>query len=197
MDGMKKGPIGVWFSVALAVLVLGIWLGWKLGPGIALRCYRFRQEKIGRLSQTERAHVDSLLSELSALQTSWPYAAVANQPNGAGKKFLTAELARLVALQSRPDAQEIRPVIDLEIALAHVDAAVAEEQDHSPEAATTHMKSAQALFQSLGWQDRSEQVLRAVARRELDKRNREAIEAAWKREMDKRNALRQAREGAK
>jgi hypothetical protein len=102
-----------------------------------------------------------------------------------------------VALQSRPDAQQIRPVIDLEIALAHVDTAVAEEQDHNPEAATTHMKSAQALFQSLGWQDRSEETLRGVARRELDKRNREAIEAAWKREMDKWNAQRQTREGAK
>ncbi len=33
------------------------------------------------------------------------------------------------------------------------------------------MRSAQTLFQSLGWQDYSEETLRAVAKRELDKWN--------------------------
>jgi hypothetical protein len=197
MDGMKRGPIGVWFSVALAILVLGIWLGWKLGPGIAIYSYRFRQQKTGRLSQRERAHVDSVLSGLSALQTYWPYAAVVNKPKGAGKKFLTGELARLVALRNRSDAQEITPAIDLEIALANVDAAMAEEQDNDQEAAARHMKSAQVLFQALGWQDCSEETLRVVAKRELDKRNPEAVEAVRKRELDKWNEQRQTRGQAK
>jgi len=197
MEAMKKGPIGVWFSVALAILVLAFWLGWELGPGIAVYSYRFRQQRIGRLRHTGRAHVDSVLSELSAVQAFWPHAVVADNAKGARKKYLTDELARLEALRDRSDAQEIRPVIDLEIALAHVDAAMAEEQDNDQEAATRHMQSAQTLLQALGWQDCSEETLRAVAKRELDKRSPETMEAVWKREIDKWNAQRRTREHAK
>ena len=171
MLAMKKGPIGVWFSVALAILVLGVWVGWKLGARIAVYSYRFRQQKIGALSATQRAHVESLLSELSAVQTLQLYAAIIHNHKELGKKFLPSEIAGLEALRHRSDAQEIRPVIDLDLGLAYVDAAMAEEQDNNKELATKHMRSAQTLFQSLGWQDCSEETLRAVAKRELDKWN--------------------------
>jgi hypothetical protein len=172
MLAMKKGPIGVWFSVALAILVLAYWIGWELGDGFAVYSYRFRHQKIGVLSQTGRAHVESVLSELHAIQMlQLLHAAVAYNHKELAKKHLTDELAGLEALRRRSDAPEIIPVIDLEIGLAHVDAAMAEEQDNNQEAAAKHMKSAQTLFQSLGWQDRSEETLRAAAKRELDKWN--------------------------
>ena len=193
---MKRGPIGVWFSLALGILVLGYLIGCYLGDGIAIYSHRFR----GGLSRTERAHLDSVLSELNTFadETGWPYIALTSDLlRMDSKKDLTGRITRLETLRQQPDALEIRPNIDLAIGLAHVEAAMAEEQDNNAEAATEHMKSAQSLFQTLGWQDWSEGALKAVAKRELDKRSAEKRDAVRKRQIDEGKAQPQAREHAK
>jgi len=194
---MKKGPIGVWFSIALAILVFGLCIGWMLGARIAVYSYRFRQQRTGVLSRPEQAHIESVLSELSAfqwVQLSAVFASTFEEPR---KKHLNDELAGLEALKSRSDAQEIRQVIDLETGLAHVDVAIAEERDNNKVAAAEHMKSAQTLFQALGWQDCSEETLQAVEKREFDKRNPDKVRAEADRELEIWKAKSQTREHAK
>ncbi|MGH9711902.1 MAG: hypothetical protein ACRD5M_01220 [Candidatus Acidiferrales bacterium] len=164
---MKKGPIGVWFSAALVILVLGIWAGTKLGAKFAQYRYRQQQEQ-RKLSGGEQAHAEIMLSELFAVQTLRLYAGVTQNDKELGERTLLNEIRGFESLQQRPDAQEIRPVIDLYLGLAYVDWAVTEEQRNNKDLATKYFDSAQTLFQSLGWQDCSEDTLKSVARHELD-----------------------------
>jgi hypothetical protein len=195
MGRMKRGPIGVWFSVALAIIVLGYCAGWYVGDGIANYSNRYR----GGLSRPEQDHLDSMLSELNTFadESGWPYVALTFDLRMDSKKDLTGKIARLAALRLQADAREITPEIDLAIGLAHVEAAMAEEQDNNPQAAAEHIESAQMLFQTLGWQDCSKDALKAVAQRELDKRSAERREAARQRETGKSMAHRRARQYAK
>ncbi len=77
MLGMTRGPIGVWFSVALTIFVLSVWvgskLGSKLGAEFAVYQYRRQQQEQGTLSAAERAHFDLVLSELESIQTLYTY----------------------------------------------------------------------------------------------------------------------------
>ena len=125
------------------------------------------------MNATERAHVESALSELSAVQTLQVfYAAFSAKDEELKKKHLRIHIRELDGLRKKSNTQEITPVIDLNLGLAYVYAAIAAEQDNNQEQAIQYMKSAQALFQSLGWQDYSEDTLRVVARREVDWWNR-------------------------
>lgn len=155
--------------MALAILVLSVWVGWKLGARIAVYSYRSRQQKIGTLRATERAHVESVLSELDAVQRFRLYVASIANDKELGKKYLAIDIGGLEDLRRKSNTQEIKPVIDLDLGVAYVITAMAEEQDNNKQAATKYTKSAQRLFQSLGWQDYSEEALRAVAKRELDR----------------------------
>ena len=166
---MKRGPIGVWFSAALAILILGAWVGYKTGSKVALHWVRHQREKQGPLHGSDRAHVESALSALTFVQTAQLYAGVAQNNRNLGKKYLVGEIEGLEKLQRLPDAQEIRPVTDLYLGFAYVDAALVDEQENNRESAAIHMSSAQALFQSLGWRDYSAGALKTVAGRELDK----------------------------
>lgn len=168
---MKKGPIGVWFSVALIILGLGLWVGDKTGSRFAQYWESRQRQKQGTLSRPERAHVDSSLSELSAIQMLQLYVAATRNDKNLMKKTLLNEIGGLEILRRRSDAQEMGPVIDLYLGLAYVDAATAEEQDNNKVLATKYMNSAQPLFQSLGWRDYSEETLKLVARREIDRWN--------------------------
>lgn len=166
---MKRGPIGVWFSVALALLILGVWLGYMTGAKVAQHWVLHQREKQGPLHGPDRAHAESALSALTFIQTAQLYAGVTQNDENLGKKYLLREIEGLEKLQRLPDAQEIRPVTDLYLGFAYVDAAMADEQENNKESAVMHMNSAQALFQSLGWRDYSANALKAVAVRELDK----------------------------
>ncbi len=65
---------------------------------------------------------------------------------------------------------EAKPVLDMNLALANVVAAIVEEQvSNNKDRETNYMGSAQSLYKSLGWRDYSEDTLRALAQRELDK----------------------------
>ena len=59
--------------------------------------------------------------------------------------------------------------MEMNLALAELVAAMAEEQRNNKDRAANDMRSAQALYRSLGWRDYSEETLRVIARRELEK----------------------------
>jgi hypothetical protein len=169
MVGMIKRPIGVWFSVALVILVSGAWVGSKIGSKIAQYWDSRQRQKQATLHGPQWAQVDSVQAQLYAVQLLQLLAGVGQNDKKLGQKYLLNEIGGLEDLRRRPDAQEIRPVVDLYLGLTYVDAAMAEEQDNDKERATKHMDSAQTLFQSLGWRDYSEETLRMVARRDLNK----------------------------
>jgi hypothetical protein len=166
---MKRGPIGVWFSAALALLILGVWLGYVTGSKVAQHWVVHQREKRGPLHGPDRAHADSALSALNFIQTAQLLTDVMQNDRNLSKKYLPREIEGLEKLQRLPDAQEIRPVTDLYLGLAYVDAALVDEQENNKESAAMHMSSAQALFRSLGWLDYSADALKTVAGRELDK----------------------------
>ncbi len=166
---MKRRPIGVWFSVALGILLLSLWVGSVLGSAIAHYWYGHHQQEQGTLSGPELTRVESELAELSAVRTLRLYAIVAREEKKRGNKYLLNEIEQLGDLKRRSNAPEIKSLVDLDLGLAYVHAAMAKEQNNNKELTNTYMQSAQGLFKSLGWQDYSEETLKAVATRELDK----------------------------
>jgi len=171
MVPMKRGPIGVWFSVALTILVLSVWAGAVLGAAVARYWYGHHQQEQGTLSGPELTRVESELDELSEIQTLRLYIIFALEKKEPGDKNLLNEINRLRDLKRRSKAPGLEPLVDLDLGLSYVQAAMAEEQDNNDNEgkAKKYMQSAQALFDSLGWQDHSEETLKAVANRELDK----------------------------
>ncbi len=171
MMAMKRGPIGVWFSVAIAVLVLSLWLGSMLGSSVAHYRYGHHQQERGTLTGPEQIRVESELAELSAVQTLLLYASLAPQEGKPGDKNLLNAIEGLENLKRRSNTPEIKPVVDLELGLATVHVAMAEQQNNNEEMAKKYMQSAQLLFKSLGWQDYSEETLKAVAKRQFEWRH--------------------------
>jgi hypothetical protein len=121
------------------------------------------------LSASERADVESELSGLSAVGTLLLYAPVNDKE--LRKKFLPSSISGLESLGRQSSMQPIKPVIDLNLGIAYVNAAITKEQEGNVQQSMNYMKSAQSLFYSLGWEDYSEETLRAVARRDRDRWN--------------------------
>ena len=111
---------------------------------------------------------------MSAIQVLQLFAVATRNDKNVAKKYLLNKIGGLEELKRRSGAVEIGPVIDIYLGLAYVDAAMAEEQDNNKELVTKYMNSAQTLFRSLGWRDYSEETLRIVAKRELDRWNGQA-----------------------
>jgi hypothetical protein len=165
---MKKGPIGVWFSVALAIFLLSLWAGFYLGSIVAPYWYRHAQQVQITVGGPERAHLESVLSELDTVQTLQIFSAVNANDQELGKKVLLNDIGVLKNLERKSGLEEIKPAIDFNLGRAYVYAALLEEHANNNEQATRYIKSAQALFQSLGWSKYTEETLKTVARRELD-----------------------------
>src|SRR5712692_1088715 len=140
-----------------------------LGSSVAHYWYRHHQQERGTLTGPERIGVESELAELSAVQTMRLWTIFAVEKKGPAHKYLLNEIERLEDLKLRSNAPEIKSLIDLERGLAYVQAAMVEGQDNNEELAKKYMQSAQGVFKSLGWQNYSEEALKAVAKRELDK----------------------------
>jgi hypothetical protein len=168
MAAMKKGPIGVWFSAALAILILGALVGYVVGAKSARYWDALQRRKQGSLHGADWKRAESTLVALGAIQETQLYTALGQFDKNFAKKYPLVEIGGLENVGRRKDAQEIRPVIDLYLGLAYVDAAMAEEQENNQESASQHMNSAQLLFQTLGWRDYSADGLKKVARHELD-----------------------------
>src|SRR5271168_1979191 len=103
MAAMKRGPIGVWFSAALALLLLGVWLGYVTGSKVAQHWVRHQREKRGPLHGPDRAHAESALSALNLIQMTQLYGVLAQSDKSLSQKYLLGEIKVLENLLSRPD----------------------------------------------------------------------------------------------
>jgi len=168
MAAVKDRRIGVWFSLALAILVLSAWLGSKLGARVAVYRYRSAQSRsLGTLSAPEHAHLESVLDELETI--GFLQIGFLISPNDDKlKKTLPEQLGKIDAYRRKVKTAEAKPVIDMNLALADVVAAIVEEQSNNKDGAANYMRSAQSLYQSLGWRDYSEETLRDLSQRKLD-----------------------------
>jgi len=166
---MKKGRIAVWFSVALAIFLLSLSMGSYLGSRVARYWYRHKQQTQIRSDGPERAHMESTLSRLNEVQYLQMFAATISSDKKLGEKYLLKNIGALEDIERKSDLQEIKPAIDFNLGRAYVYAALMEEQAHNNGQASRYMKSAQNLFQSLGWSDSTAETLKTVATRELDK----------------------------
>jgi hypothetical protein len=154
--------------VALVILGLGGWTGWKLGAWTGHTWSQHKEQKWGELHGPERAHLERVLAELDALGVLRVYVVVVHGQEKLVKKYVLSEISGLEKRIEQPDMpDEVRPAVTFELGLAYIDAAMAEERDNNKQAAAKYMRSAQTLMKSLGWQDCSEETLRIVARREL------------------------------
>jgi hypothetical protein len=166
MAAMKR-QLGLWFSIALAILLLGIWVGSMLGSAAGRYWYGHYWLETGSLSGPDQANIKSELADLSTVQSLHLLSLIAQNQPKLRDEYLRKEIEGLMEMKRRSKIAEIKPVIDLVLGLAYVDSAIAEEQNHNAELTKKNIHSAQALFESLGWQDYSEEALKAVAKREL------------------------------
>jgi hypothetical protein len=166
---MKAGRIGVWFSLTLAILLLSAWLGSTLGGRVAVYRYRSAQSRsLGTLSAPEHAHLESVLDEMQSigfLRLTFLITLTDNKP----AVPLPEQLGKIDDFRRKVNTAEAKPVMDMNLALADVVAAIAEERRSNKDRAANDLRSAQALYRSLGWRDYSEERLKALAQRELDK----------------------------
>ena len=65
---MERGRIGVWFSVALGILVLSFWPGRILGVRAARYWYQHQERRLGTLDASQRPHLESVLAELTTVE---------------------------------------------------------------------------------------------------------------------------------
>jgi hypothetical protein len=165
---MKKRPFGVWFSVALALFALSIWLGSILGSRVARFWYQHYQLEYRTLSDAERTRVESELGVLSAIQTLRVYGLVSQNKKELWDKYLDNEIRGLEEIKLWSKVEEIRPLIDFHLGLAHVTAAMEKHQENQEELAKNHLESAQVLFKSLGWRETSVETLEGITRQDLE-----------------------------
>jgi hypothetical protein len=176
---MEKGRIGVWFSVALGILVLSFWPGRILGVRGARYWYKYQERRLGTLDASQRPHLESVLSELTTVEELQVVSEAVSKAKN--QKRWPSYIDGLNRLKQKSTTQEGRSVIDLELGIAYVMAATVEEQNNK-EVAAQYMESAQSVFQSLGWQDYSEDALTSAAKSESDRRE----PASLKKRMERR-----------
>lgn len=158
MAAVKRGPLGVWFSLALAILALSGWLGWMAARKAVVWHYR-RQQRAAASRGDERSRLESMMSDLAALQYLEVFGLASTQ----------VEIAGLEALRQRPHSPEATSPIELQLGLAYVRAAMAAEQNNNRALASQYLRSAQPLFQSLGWRDSSEETPKTLAKRQMQR----------------------------
>jgi hypothetical protein len=85
------------------------------------------------------------------------------------KMPIPEQLEKIDAFSGRVKTAEAKPVMEMNLALADVVAAIAEERRNNKDLAANDIRSAQALYRSLGWRDYSEETLKVLAQHELEK----------------------------
>ena len=75
---------------------------------------------------------------------------------------LRSAAMKIQSLARQAEATGLQPVVSLNLGIAYVEIALAEERDHAPES-RMYMNLAQDLFRSLGWRDCSEDTLKTLA----------------------------------
>jgi hypothetical protein len=171
---VEKGRIGVWFSVALGILVLSFWPGRILGVRAARYWYQHQERRLGTLDGSQRPHSESVLAELTTVEE-LRVVSDAISVVGAKNQRWPRYIHGLNSLKQKSVTQEGRSVIDLELGIAYVMAATVEEQDNNKDVAAQYMDSARSVFQSLGWQGYSDEALTSAAKSESDRREPAAL----------------------
>jgi hypothetical protein len=133
--------------------------------GSKIAGYRYGHYRLaqGTLSRPELSRVESELTDLDEAQTLRVLTLLTYSKKEFGDKYLLQEIAGLEEIKRRSSISEIKQVIDLDLGLAHVDAATMEEQNDNTELAKRNINAAQAVFESLGWRDYSEEALKIAA----------------------------------
>jgi hypothetical protein len=165
----KSSPIGVWFSVALVILIASFWAGTQLGKRAAVYWVRHKREQQEEAYGPDRVHLDRELDELSAVDFLRIFVVDDYGVKTFGEKPILGAVNDLQRVAQHPNPPDLKPLLDLELGLADLRAASVEEQNNKKDLAESYMKSAQSIFQSLGWQDTSEESLKNVMRIEFDR----------------------------
>jgi hypothetical protein len=165
----KRGPIGVWFSVAIAIFAMSWWVGATAGKRLAVYWVRHERKQEEEKYGPERVRLDAELDELFAVSFLRIFAVGPVDSEAIGEKTRFGAVDDLQHLANHPNPPDLKPVIDLELGIADVKAAAVEEQDNNRDLAESYMKSAQAIFQSLGWRDTSEENLKNMMNIEFDR----------------------------
>jgi hypothetical protein len=159
-----KRPLGVWFSLALLILIGSAFVGYYAEVGFARAHEYVRSWRTRSAATPEQAHLEAVTSALYRIQARRLFATYPEKRT----EFLQVEVRDLERLRLQPDLQDIRPVAEVELAIAYANLAwVAEGVGNSSEAAS-YMKLGQDLLRGAGWRDSSEDALRLVAKRERD-----------------------------
>ena len=82
-----------------------------------------------------------------------------------GNPIPAPQISRLEAIGQKAKTNEMRPLIDLQVAIACAMQAIAEDQKHNADQSAAYLKTAQALARSLGWPDDTD--LKAVAESQI------------------------------
>jgi hypothetical protein len=162
--GVKRGPIGVYFSVALAILCLGWWAGWKIGERVAAA--RARRQMAAIVKTPEKVHLQSELSDLADVEGLRLFTSTFAQDKVLRNEYFPKSIEAFQRLRQRPRAPELQPVIDFNFGIVYVQAAMAAESDGDTTLKAKYIKAARSLFQSLGWQDCSEENLKSITKHE-------------------------------
>jgi hypothetical protein len=165
---MKRGPIGVWFSVALVIFGLSVWGGFHAGSGLARYRYRRNQQELQKSYSPERLRLESESIELRSLEYMQVLVKTTQHNRKVEKEYVLAAIPAVEKHAQESTDGRIRPVIEFNLGLLYLEAAIAEQADGNKDLAEKDMKSAKAIFQSLGWKDYSEETLRAFAQSQLN-----------------------------
>jgi hypothetical protein len=165
---MKRGPIGVWFGVALVILGLSAWGGYYAGSALARYRYQRKRNAVEKSYSPERVFLESELVEFRSLEFVQVFVKSTQGNTKVEKQYLQAAIAGIEKQAKKSHDEKIKPVIEFNLGLVYIEEALAEQKDGNQELAEKDIKSAQAIFQSLGWKDYSEEALRVFARNQLD-----------------------------
>jgi hypothetical protein len=173
---MTKKLIGAWSSVALFIFLFSVWLGYEAGVGIAHKQNLPQLWRLGSLNNVGKQQLDATLPALTKVYAlRFNGAHEEEKLNGSNLYF---EIDQLKALEAQPNTKAISSVVELHLAIASIGVSALEQRANDTTKARASMESAKALLRSLGWQDCSEETLRAVKQKEIDRWNVKAFREA-------------------
>ncbi len=166
---MKRGPIGVWFSAALVIFGLSVWGGVVAGKQLAFYWWRHKDRALQKSYTPERAHLELELRQLGSIGTSHAFQIIAQYNPKIWKDSVLKKIDSLEKEVGQQGYEDIKPILELDLGLAYVDAVFIDENENNSDLAARHLKSAQMIFQSLGWKDYSEETLKKAAQHDFNK----------------------------
>jgi len=159
-----RKPFGVWFSIALVLLIAGGALGWIAGKRIEVLSYLHERQRLSALSEADQAHTDLIVAALSKVTQMRLLAGPLAKPD-LQARTRREQIDNLNLLRQRADLAEIKPILDFNLARAEV---LFAEKAGDPQQAAQSIESARAIIQALGWEDSSDDALHDIAKREAN-----------------------------